>query len=88
MTTPKPVPKEIEAPEDELSDEEFMRLHGIKPLTPEEEAAEDAWIKRNKDALNASIREAREQFALGEYYTLEEVEAHLDADRLERLKKK
>ena len=49
------------------------------PLTPEEEARLDAWEERNKDALNASIREARARFARGEYRTHEEVWARLRA---------
>ena len=44
----------------------------------------DAWLKRNADALNASIQEAEEQFQRGEYYTLEEVTAEVKAQAARR----
>jgi hypothetical protein len=47
----------------------------------------DAWLERNKDALNESIRKSREQFARGEYHTTDEVKAMLAADRLRRARK-
>ncbi len=47
----------------------------------------DAWIARNKDALNASIREAQAQIARGEYYTLEETMARVRAT-IKRVAKK
>ncbi len=53
-------------------DEDFLR-----PPTEQETAELDAWIDRNKDALNASIRRAREDFARGESYTLEDVMAEI-----------
>ncbi|MEJ0025861.1 MAG: hypothetical protein WDN01_07530 [Rhizomicrobium sp.] len=53
-------------------DEDFLR-----PPTEQETAELDAWIERNKDALNASIRRAREDFARGESYTLEDVMAEI-----------
>jgi antitoxin ParD1/3/4 len=49
-----------------------------------DEAAVDAWVKRNKGALNESIRQADEEFARGEYYTLDEVMAELKARRAAR----
>jgi hypothetical protein len=49
-----------------------------------DEAALDAWIERNKDALNASIRKADEEFAHGKYFTLDEVMAELKARRTAR----
>ena len=33
----------------------------------------DAWFKRNGKALNASIRKAREEYARGHYYGVDEV---------------
>jgi hypothetical protein len=78
MTTPKmPLPEA--APTDELSDAEFLRLHGIEPATPEEEAAIDAWEERNKDVLNESIRQGRENCANGNYSSLEDVMARVRA---------
>ncbi len=41
------------------------------------EAHMESWLERNADALNASIREAREQLARGEGYTLEETMARV-----------
>ncbi len=38
-----------------------------------DEAAMDAWIERNKDALNASIRKSRAEYEQGKYRTLDEV---------------
>jgi predicted transcriptional regulator len=42
-----------------------------------DEAALDAWLERNKDAINASADKAREEFERGEYYTHEEVWAEI-----------
>jgi hypothetical protein len=55
--------------------------------TEEEWAELDAWEERNKDALNASIRRAREEYARGEFVTHEEVLRLLEADRLARARK-
>ncbi|MEI9992108.1 MAG: hypothetical protein WDM86_18980 [Rhizomicrobium sp.] len=55
-----------------------------RPPTEQEEAELDAWIERNKDALNASFRKADAEYARGHYYTLEEVLAHLESDRRAR----
>jgi hypothetical protein len=60
----------------------------LRPMTPAEEAEMDAWLLRNKDALNASIRKSREQFARGEFYTQEQVDAELAARRHRRLSKR
>jgi len=46
-----------------------------------DEAALDAYLERNKDALNASIEEARAEFARGEYFTIDQVVADLAAQR-------
>ncbi|MEI9929354.1 MAG: hypothetical protein WDM89_01975 [Rhizomicrobium sp.] len=43
------------------------------------EAEWDAWGERNKDALQASFDKAREDYARGHYYTLDEVMAHIRA---------
>jgi hypothetical protein len=43
------------------------------------EAEWDAWGERNKEALQESFRKAKEQYARGEYYTLDEVMAELEA---------
>jgi len=48
-----------------------------------DEAAMDAWIERNKDALKASFRESKEQYERGEFYTHEQVWAEVSA-RLKR----
>jgi len=48
-----------------------------------DEAALDAWIERNKDALNASIDKARAEFERGHYFTHEQVWAEVSA-RLKR----
>lgn len=47
----------------------------------------DAYLWRNRHAINESIREGREQFARGEYYTIEEVMAHVRATIKARAKK-
>jgi hypothetical protein len=39
----------------------------------------DAWGERNKEALQASFDKAREDYARGHYYTLDEVMAHIKA---------
>ena len=48
-----------------------------------DEAALDAWIERNKEALRASFKKAREEYERGEYYTHEQVWAEVSA-RLKR----
>ncbi|MEJ1970144.1 MAG: hypothetical protein WDN03_16165 [Rhizomicrobium sp.] len=57
-------------------------------MTVEEEAEIDAWTARNKDALDASIRKSREDYARGRFHTQEQVDAELAARRLRRLQKK
>jgi hypothetical protein len=47
-------------------------------------AAMDAFLLRNKDALNASIEKAHAEFERGEYFTLEQVRANLAAQRQHR----
>jgi hypothetical protein len=79
MTTRKSETREIEAPADELSDEEFMREMGIEPPTPEGEAEFDAWFERNKDAFLASLKEADEAYERDEYSPLEDVMARVRA---------
>jgi predicted transcriptional regulator len=49
-----------------------------------DEAFGDAYIKRNKDALNASIVKARAEIARGEFFTQDQVMADLKAQRLRR----
>jgi len=49
-----------------------------------EEAALDAWIARNKDALIESIKESDAEEARGEGYTWDEVMAAIEARRKER----
>jgi hypothetical protein len=49
-----------------------------------DEAALDAWLERNKDALNASADRAREEYERGEYYTHEQVWADIKAQRARR----
>jgi hypothetical protein len=84
MTTPKYVSKEIETPNDELSDEDFLRELGVEKSTPTEEDALEAWGQRNKDALAKSIKEADEAFERGEYSSLEDVVAEVRASILAR----
>jgi hypothetical protein len=66
--TKKPPEKGLSEPE-----AEYRRDEGLT------EAEWDAWGERNKEALNASIRKAREQIARGEGYTLEEAVARAKA---------
>jgi hypothetical protein len=49
-----------------------------------DEALVDAYIERNKDTLNASIRKARGQIARGKYFTRDQVMADLKAQRQRR----
>jgi hypothetical protein len=49
-----------------------------------DEARMDAWLQRNKDALNASAKKALEEFKRGEYFSDEDVTAALKAHRLRR----
>ena len=88
MTTRKPTIREIEPPTDERSEADILHEMEAEKLTPEEEAEQDAWFERNKDILRESFRRAEEEFARGEGYTLEEVEAHLDADKRKRIRQK
>jgi hypothetical protein len=72
---PKPGMEESEA-EYKPRDEDYV---------PEDEF--DAFLWRNRRALNASARKAREEYARGEYYTLDEVMARVRAN-IERVAKK
>ncbi len=47
-----------------------------------------AWEERNRDALIAALREAQEEIARGEYYTLEQVMAELEAQAKRRQARK
>ena len=49
-----------------------------------DEAALDAWIERNKDALKASFKQAKEEYERGEYFTHEQVCADIKAQRARR----
>jgi len=49
-----------------------------------DEAFLEAFIKRNKDALNASIENARAQIMRGEYFTRDQVMADVKAQRQRR----
>ncbi len=49
----------------------------FRPMTEAEEAEMDAFLFRNREAINASIRRARENFARGESFTLDEVMARV-----------
>jgi hypothetical protein len=49
-----------------------------------DEAALDAWLRRNKDAINASADKAREEFERGHYYTLDQVIADVKAQQARR----
>jgi hypothetical protein len=49
-----------------------------------DEAALDAWIERNKEALKASFKKSKEEFERGEYYTHEQVWADIRAQRARR----
>lgn len=57
-------------------------------LTPRDLAADeaflDAFIKRNKDALEASIAKARAQIMRGEYFTRDQVMSDIKAQRQRR----
>ncbi len=60
----------------------------LTPRDPtEDDAAIDAYLKRNRAALNASIRKAKAEFERGEYLTLEQVMAEITAQRQRRLRK-
>ena len=76
MTNPPTKPVSDLAPSDDaLPDDDAP----FREPTEEEWAEVDAWTERNKDALNESIRQAREQFARGEFFTHEEVWARVRA---------
>jgi hypothetical protein len=64
----------LEEPETEYLDDE-------RPLT---DAERDAWIERNKDALNASIEKAHQEYLRGECRSLDEVMAEIEARAAER----
>jgi predicted transcriptional regulator len=50
------------------------RPEDLEPRDPAaDEAALNAWLLRNKDALNASARKAWKEFQRGEFFTHEEV---------------
>lgn len=49
-----------------------------------DEALLDSFIKRNTDALNASIQNARAQIMRGKYFTREQVIADIKAQRQRR----
>jgi hypothetical protein len=49
-----------------------------------DQAALDAHLDRNKDALTASIEQSRAEFERGEYFTLDQVMADIDAQRQRR----
>lgn len=53
-----------------------------------DEALLDAFIKSNKDALNASVEKARAQIMRGEYFTRDQVIADLKAQRQRRRTRK
>ncbi len=78
--TSKSTKPDAELPTEE-EDEPF------RPMTEAEEAEMDAFLFRNRDEINASIRKAREEFARGDFYTLDEVMAHLEADRIARARR-
>jgi predicted transcriptional regulator len=46
-----------------------------------DEAASDAYLQRNRDALNASIEKAHAEFERGKYFTLDQVMADVNANR-------
>jgi predicted transcriptional regulator len=48
------------------------------------EASLDAYLRRNKDAINASIEPDHAEFERGEYFTLDQVMADIDAERQRR----
>jgi hypothetical protein len=79
----KPRKPGLEEPEAqyEQQDEELGECHEFS------EAYWDAWFERNHKALNASIRKAEEQFARGEYYTMDQVWERMMAV-IERVAKK
>jgi len=49
-----------------------------------DEAAMDAYLRRNKDALNASAERAMAEFERGETFTLDQVMSGVRAQRLRR----
>jgi predicted transcriptional regulator len=53
-----------------------------------DETALDAYLKRNKDALNASIERAHAEFERGEYFTLDQVMADVRVQRKRRAPRK
>jgi hypothetical protein len=62
--------------------------HEPADLRPRDGAAEDAFaddfVARNKDAINRSIRQARDPFDRGEHFTQEQVSAAVKAQRRRR----
>lgn len=81
----KPRKPGLEEPEAQYKPQDGDEELGDYPEFSEAEL--DAWFERNHKALNASLREAEEQFARGEYYTIDEVMERLDAV-IERVAKK
>jgi hypothetical protein len=71
-------------PKKGLSESESEYRHEDTGLT---EAEWDAWGERNKEALQASFDKAREEYARGEYYTLDEVKRRIKA-KIDRAAKK
>ena len=53
-----------------------------------DDAFADAYTKRNKDALNASIEEAHAAFERGDYFTLDQAIADVQAQRQRRRTRK
>jgi hypothetical protein len=52
-----------------------------------DEAALDAYLKRNKDALNDSVKKSRSEFERGEYFTLDQAMADVRAQQQRRIRK-
>ena len=77
---PQPPKKGLEEPE-------AAYLHD-EDDTPPEDAAYDAWIERNKDAINASVEKAHQEYLRGECRSLDEVMADIMARAAERIRKR
>ena len=73
-TEPKPAVQGFRYTEEDLAPRDLAA----------DEAAMDAFLERNKDAINAGVKLADEQFARGEYFTEAEVFAYLEAEALRR----
>ena len=59
----------------EESEAPYKPQDGFEDYVPEDEL--DAFLWRNRHAINASARKAREEYARGQYHTIEEVMAEL-----------